>query len=796
MPASQSDLFRLLRDHPLYRPNAAFANPSWNEASQRVLILRLSRFEDVQRSTPHLFLANEIRQADADAYVDMAFLPGPEDARVLRERGLPAVVGTQSTRGLGDFDLVLVSNSYVLELVNLPWLLARSGVPLWAGERDDRWPPLILGGSNASASHAIVRQDGDCIVDAIFFGEGEGAVGALARGLRERAGLPRKGRVAEVAEEVPGLWPAGASTAARRTAGTAAHGEARSWKAPVLPGKEAGTARLSMTRGCPCFCSFCFEGHDRRPYREVPASRLIEQARALKKATGARALELESFNFNTHTGLGELLPALHRLFHDVGLMSQRVDILVRTPGLLDFEIAADKRSFTLGIEGVSPRLRRFLRKSLEDSDIRAAVEALHARRTRELKLFYVLTGREEEADFADLAAFMKWLKEARRRAEAPPRIVFSFGLLVRMPFTPLRHAPLLLSERSWRPLIGRAKSICETNGFEFRLAQSWPGYAATQALALGGADAHRLLLAIASRGCISDEGLPPGAEQEVEKWIEAHREALLPEKPGDYEFAFPFLETTSSRAALHAQYRQSVGGRDAAYGRERFGPRGGISAAAIRGLAALTGRKHRLKPFFLGSRVAPECAGLGREWTEAWLMRTIFEARPDLVDNVLSVRECMIEDSGVFGPATGWFGWTVFAITAWDPQSLEALPAALPEVFQAAGSDVLPGTLTSLRAAVDLPASLFPDPVSRLASFLRDSHCPVTTARDGAGMALLPADRSLKKKMLVKARFDPSEGGQRLWIELGPKLKLGDFFESFGAPGASRAVAVDVLSVR
>ncbi|HVO40220.1 MAG TPA: radical SAM protein, partial [Spirochaetia bacterium] len=761
MPASQSDLSRVLRDHPLYRPNPSFANPRWEEASQRVLILRLSRFDDVQRSSPHLFLAHELRAADARAYVDMAFLPGREDARVLQEMGLPAILGTQSGRGLREFGLVLVSNSYILELVNLPWLLARSGVPFWAGERDNRWPPIILGGSNASACHAIVREDGDCMADAIFFGEGEGAVGAIVRGLRERAHMARKARVAEMAAEVPGLWPAGSASATRRAAATVTDRGTGAWRAPVLPGKEAGTARISITRGCPCFCSFCFEGHDRRPYREVPAAQLIAQARALKKATGAGTLEIESFTFNTHSALAELLPALHRLFHEVGLMSQRVDILARTPGLLDFEIAADKRSFTLGIEGVSSRMRKFLRKSLEESDIRAAVEALHSRRTRELKLFYLLTGREEESDFADLAAFMKWLKETRRRAEAP-RIVFSFGLLVRMPFTPLRHAPLLLSERSWRPLIGRAKSICETNGFEFRLAQSWSAYAATQALALSGADTCRLLMAIAARGCISDESLPADAEQDVEEWIEAHKEKLLPEKPVEHEFAFPFLDTEASRAALHAQYRQSLEGRDAAYGWDRFGPgAGGISAASTRELAALTGRKHRLKPVFLRARLPRECAGLGREWAEAWLMRRIFEERPDLIDSVLSVRECMIEDSGILGPETGWFGWTVVALTAWDTQSLASLPGILPSVFQTAGSDVVAGTVTRLRALVDLPGSLFPDPVSRLAAFLGESHCPVTVTREGSGMALLPAGKSLKKKMLQKVRFDPTESGQR-----------------------------------
>ena len=81
----------------------------------------------------------------------------------------------------------------------------------------------------------------------------------------------------------------------------------------------------------------------------------MHQPAQLKAETGADTLEIESFNFNTHTAIAALLLALNRLFHRVNLMSQRVDILARTPGLLDLEIAADKRSYTLGIEGISER---------------------------------------------------------------------------------------------------------------------------------------------------------------------------------------------------------------------------------------------------------------------------------------------------------------------------------------------------------------------------------------------------------------------------------------------------------
>src|SRR5208282_1325113 len=124
-------LLRRLRDFRLFLANPTFGNMPWEESKFHALIVRLSPFADVERSTPHVFLAREIRAALPDAYIDMAFLPRDEDARVLEEAGLPLLIGTQSHRAVEDFDLVFVSNAWLLEQVNLPFLLARSGIPLW-----------------------------------------------------------------------------------------------------------------------------------------------------------------------------------------------------------------------------------------------------------------------------------------------------------------------------------------------------------------------------------------------------------------------------------------------------------------------------------------------------------------------------------------------------------------------------------------------------------------------------------------------------------------------------------------
>ena len=797
-----------LRDYRLHLHNSTFANPPWEKASPRVLILRLSAFADVERSTPHLFLAAEVRRGCPSAYIDMAFLPQRDDARVLEEAGLPLILGTQSHSPLELFDLALVSNSYLLELVNLPFLFARSRVPTWAGQRDGKWPPVILGGSNASAAHALVSDDGDCMADAIFFGEGEGAVARIAEELSNGSSATRKARLMEMAARIDGLWVArsggsGTGVAPGEPAALHVHkarcdvalASAEPLFQPVLPGPEATTARLSITLGCPCLCSFCFEGHDRRPFREIPAEALMVQARALKRETGAATIELSSFNFNTHSELAPLLIQLHRLFLRVNFMSQRVDILARTPGLLDLELAGDKRSFTLGIEGISARQRRFLHKSLADADITRALEALHGRRVREVKLFYILTGRETEEDFAELAGFVKWLKEARRKVDAPPRMVFSFGLLVRMPFTPLRYDPPVLSEATWRPLAGKAKSICETNGFEFRLSHQWPEYAATQVLGSSHPSLAGLLVDVSATGCVSSDGLPPDGLRVVEEWISARGGQLQAEEPRDRVFAFSFLETEGSTKALHRQYLAAKAGKDGGYA-AGVDPssRRGIPPESIRELAGITRAKHKLSPVDWQVTFAEEAAELGSEWKDSWLLRRLLALCPGQTDNVLSVRESLIAPSTGFGEDTAWFGRSVASVTAWDQGSFAQAVRGVPELFGAEAQGFVPGAWKSLNVSLSLPAAHFPDPMERLSVFLKDSHAPVTIRRDGDSLAFEVPDKSARKRAVLTGKASRTPDGVRMDLVIGVKFRLGDFLKRFGTASQRRA-KVEISSV-
>jgi radical SAM superfamily enzyme YgiQ (UPF0313 family) len=855
--------------------NPTFGNPGFDKATSRVLIARLSPLRDVDRSLPHLFLFQEVRRALPRAFIDMSFFPSPADRALFDEGGIPYLLGTQSLHSADDFDLVLFSNAYTLELINLPYLLLHSGLPLWSSQRGARYPLLILGGSNAMAAQAIVGEpvirepDGcaggrDSLVDGLFFGEGEGRVGRLVS-LLAAGSRSRRERLERAAGEVDGFWVAGSS----RTVSPAVLYEPAAQllpvEVPLLNSPEADTAHLQINYGCPAFCTFCFEGYDRKPYRELELDELLSTARRIKQAQGSEELNLYSFNFNTQRDIFQLLPALHRLFERVTFQSQRADILQRTELLLQTEIAADKRSFTLGIEGISARQRAWLHKSLSTADIERLLERLMRARIREVKLFYLLTGHENEDDLAEFRRFLLHLKQARRAGGRRVRVILSFGLLIRMPFTPLRYDRLMLDESDWRmtpsgpPLIGQVKSACETNGFEFRMAFDWETYCTTQVLAMGG---HWLADAVVDlaregysfgRSLSADATLAEGYWPRLRAWM-ARRgywaegderdpavpppDTLLGEKTPAYTFAFDWVRPAISPEFLYRQYceaRAATGAEDGGYclgehclgcgaclGAEQRAEdrvradavlRAAITEHRIRTpeagqayLAALRdvmARKRRLRPFYVRIWLEPWLAGVRPETLNAFVFRGLLDGRPELVENLLAVRESLftVRPNDQRYPAMS--GETVFALRAWDAAAVQRavaetaapfLPAAAemaaPEGFRILGpaEGFRPGEFTRLGLDVHLPARHFPEPRRTLEAYLRQAYLPYSLRRQGerrAGRGHRRYDfwvppKGVKKKVILGGYFELGDEGFTARFDVGPRFDLGAFFQAFG----------------
>jgi radical SAM superfamily enzyme YgiQ (UPF0313 family) len=821
------NLHRFRHIEPFLPPvNPTFDNPDFEVASYRVLIVRLSLFRDVDRSIPHLFLFQEVRRALPGAFIDMAFFPAAGERVLFEREGMPYLVGVQSLRSAEEFDLVLISNAYTLELINLPYLFLRSGFPLFSSQRGPEWPIVILGGSNAMAAQSIVREDGDSLVDGIFFGEGEGVVTDLVRTLHSRRDVDKRELLERAAAQTVGFWAAGSLRPVQKSILFRPEARFLPMAYPVLNSPEVHAANLQINYGCPAFCSFCFEGYDRKPYRELDLPDVLSAARQIKRAQGVEELNLYSFNFNTHSQILEMVLELHRLFERVSFKSQRLDILQRTELLLEAEVAADKRDFTLGIEGISERARAFLCKSLPTADIAVLLERMVALKVRRLKLFYVLTGYETDADIEEFRRFVKWLKGVCRSRNRQLRVIFSFGLLIRMPFTPLRHDRLFLDEDAWRPLIGQVKSACETNGFEFRLAFEWPDYCVTQVMAMGGYWLVEPIVALAREGYHFETALPPAYWEGIRRWMEGAghwNDDFLGEKGPEYPFALGFVESNVSAEFLYRQYREARAGQDSGYclgNREQPGhclgcgacldeeQRRAITHHQIRGaeserylaqLRNIVARKRRLEPVYLVVHLDASLAGVLPEFLNAFVFKELLNRYPELVDPLLLVRESLftLRPNERRFPSMG--GETVFALRAWDADALRRTLADVRE-YRGAGFEILrmvepeegftPGAFSRMRLDVFLPEGFFPEARGRLERYLRGAYVPYSLRREGDGYRFDLPRKALKKKILFGGFFEVREDGFFASLNVGPKFDLMALLQSFGGEGLPRHAQV------
>ena len=470
------------------RPDPA----GFDRARLRILICRLSPYDDVLASITHRVLLNAAR-AVPGTYADLAFFPPEADAAVLRRDGVPFWLATGAKRAPADFDVVAVSLSVQQEAIHLPAALRESGLRLdHAGRMADARHPLVALGGHGAGSAAFLHGDAagpgsGGLVDAVCLGDGiEWLQEFLRRWMAGKpAGLSKPDFLAALARELPGTYvPAlyrhdvrdgRLLSIAPRLPGIPMPAEfrqdplatwLRDYDGAYIPFSEEETEEtLPLAAGCAYRCRFCQTGWMRRTLSAASREALLAAAARLKAAMANSDLNLLASDACSVPGLDQIVEALGPLFRRVSVKSLSVASLVRRPESFRLLRQLAKREFTFGVEGVSARLRAYLGKPAAAADLVRIAEALAAGGLRQLKLFFIATGLEDERDRTELELLLKAL-----RAKLPAcRIVASFMPLFHAPFTPLQFAPLrTLPADAERTLASAVRAA----GAEFR----WSAY--------------------------------------------------------------------------------------------------------------------------------------------------------------------------------------------------------------------------------------------------------------------------------------------------------------------------------
>ena len=434
-------------------------------ADLKVLICRLSSYADVASSITHRMLYWAVRQLPG-AYVDLAFLPPAGDIDLLTREQVPWWLAGGCKRSPGEFDVVAISISVPQEALNLPAVLRHSGIPLGAAQRlaDPALPLVVLGGNAAGAVpflHGDVAPGAGGLVDVVCIGDGiDWLQKFLCAWKSARAqGVAKSAFLARLAAELPGTYVP--SLVHQRAAGTgqveaiaAAVAEAslpvayrteppevwsEAYDGAFVPfSAEPLEESLPLSLGCAYRCRFCQTGWQRGVFTVTPPVDLVAAALRLKQHTAAADLNLLAADACSATGLGDVLAALQPLFPRVSIKSLAISSLARDAGLRAWIRQLRKREFSVGVEGVSARLRHLLGKPIDTAGFLTIVRDLAGAGVRQFKLFFILTGLETDRDIREL----RTLLTAVSRGAPGCRVIASFTPLFHAPFTPLQFAPI------------------------------------------------------------------------------------------------------------------------------------------------------------------------------------------------------------------------------------------------------------------------------------------------------------------------------------------------------------------
>ncbi len=672
--------------------------------SLRVLISRLSTYADTSESFTHPLLYQTLASMD-DIYPDLAYLPPPKDGEVMCRDGVPWLLGSQSKYGPDGFDVIALSNAIVQELVNLPSLLQYSGILLSESERLEREdiPLLLLGGANSF--HASLLDRPNSPIDGIFAGEDLKDIQELFELLAEgkRLGLNKEKRL-ESLLQIPGFYRPGRAHLTKKRNRETLDLRFLSAARPLLyRQKSLGLEPVALSRGCPAFCSFCAESFDLKPYRENPKSVVHENALKLRRETGIEGVDLFSFNFNFYEELMPLLEEMSESFAVLGLKSQRFDVIARDSSLLPYLRAVGKSSFTFGMEGISARLRRYLQKGLEEDELWRALRAVFNQGVRELKIFLITTGLEEEEDFEEYQSFLQRLKTIGTPGKGRGRIILSSTPLVRFPATPLEFADAFDPETLAR-IARRLGHLTRVAGWEWREAAEEPETYVSQVLARSDDPRYwdALCEAVQKTGFIYRSAMDEGFMRELHRSLES-RGLDSVRVLGGYDFEASKLKPWArfdmgvKREFLWRQYRKAEKWKDPGYCLGSINEKAHCLACdacetpeetewltrkriqqdsdSKRFLNRLSQLRKESVQITFSVTLDAKCHGLPRKYPAQVLVSSILQELPDLSPLYRNVSQSQF---GPLNETCWWIGEEMFTLE-WKPEAKALLEEAFSD---------------------------------------------------------------------------------------------------------------------
>jgi len=451
---------------------------SWNEGRYRVALIYPNTYSQGMSNLGFQTVYHLINKRH-DCLCERFFYPDKTDLKEYKRTAAP-FLSMESERPLKDFDLIALSLSFENDYLNLPVIFELGLVPLFAAERNEKHPLVLLGGVCAFINPEPLAD----IVDVVAVGEAEPILPTLINTLVQ--GAQNRQDLLKDLSSAPGIYIPGYYTPEYDKSGlfcgyrhenhvpakvkrVFAEDLDQTISRNFIVTSESGFKDMALTevsRGCSRKCRFCAAGYIYLPFRERSLDNLMSQVEI--GMSRQERIGLVAAAVADYSEIERLQAGIIAKNGKISMSSIRLDALTALE--VSHLKQADHRTVAIAPEAGSQRLRDAVNKGISEEQILHAVGLLAEGGIKNIKLYFIIGFPLEE--WEDVEAIISLVthigriwRSAGQKAGSVGQITLSINPFIPKPFTPFQWAAMDMEKslkKKYRYLQGAVSQLPNT----------------------------------------------------------------------------------------------------------------------------------------------------------------------------------------------------------------------------------------------------------------------------------------------------------------------------------------------